>query len=193
MNECSKHHNDGSVEELKRVLLKAMGSCQNCKHQCCPSGEDECPNEKSAWIPEARAVLAKLKDDEPVPVYSDGKPGLEHVRDVLLEMRDSSDPAVVDFAKRLSEALTRDCYCQICGRTLKDETIRNCDVLSEAAASKAWNEYQHAHAVPRGGWDFRHIIAWFFAPEEEARRCVRESNEFQEYLKLKKQYQKYEN
>lgn len=31
------------------------------------------------------------------------------------------------------------------------------------------------------------------AEEEEARRCVRESNEFQEYLKLKKQYQKYEN
>lgn len=53
---------------------------------------------------------------------------MENVRDVLLEMRDSSDPTVIDFAKRLSEALARDCYCQICGRILKGETVRNCDV-----------------------------------------------------------------
>lgn len=31
------------------------------------------------------------------------------------------------------------------------------------------------------------------AEEEETKRCVRESNEFQEYLKLKRLYEKYEN
>lgn len=43
---------------------------------------------------------------------------------------------------------------------------RNCDILSEEAANKAWDDYRHANVLPRGGWDFRHIIAWLFAPAE---------------------------
>ena len=94
-----------------------------------------------------------------VPSYSP----MVNIRNVLLEMRDSSDPIVVEFAKKLSNALARDCYCQICGRILKDQPIRNCDVLSEKAANEAWKEYMRSHALPRGGWDFRHIIAWFYS------------------------------
>ena len=40
---------------------------------------------------------------------------------------------------------------------------RNCDVLSEEAANEAWDDYRHSHVLPRGGWDFRHIIAWLYA------------------------------
>lgn len=40
---------------------------------------------------------------------------------------------------------------------------RNCDILSEKAANEAWDDYRHTYVLPRGGWDFRHIIAWLYA------------------------------
>ena len=43
---------------------------------------------------------------------------------------------------------------------------RNCDILSEEAANEAWDEYRHSHVLPRGGWDFRHVIALLYAPAE---------------------------
>lgn len=52
----------------------------------------------------------------------------ESTRDVLLEMRDSPDETVRSFAKRISYSMARDNYCNICGRSLRDE-VRNCDVF----------------------------------------------------------------
>lgn len=72
-----------------------------------------------------------------VPSYSP----MVNIRNVLLEMRDSSDPAVVEFAKKLSDALARDCYCQICGRILKDQPIRNCDVGTTEEQYKRFNKF----------------------------------------------------
>jgi len=50
--------------------------------------------------------------------------------------------------------------------TVIAEAPRNCDVLSEEAANEAWDEYRHSHVLPRGGWDFRHIIAWLYSKAE---------------------------
>jgi hypothetical protein len=50
---------------------------------------------------------------------------------------------------------------------------RNCDILSEEEANEAWDEYRHSHVLPRGGWDFRHVIALLYAEAKEKE----ESNE----------------
>lgn len=47
------------------------------------------------------------------------------------------------------------------------EPPRNCDILSEKEANEAWEEYMHSHVLPRGGWDFHHIIAWLYAKAKE--------------------------
>ena len=60
---------------------------------------------------------------------------------------------------------------------------------------------EELNAMYKPYWDERDEIARKYkeeqkrkeAEEEEAKQRVRESNEFQEYLKLKKQYEKYEN
>lgn len=79
-----------------------------------------------------------------VPSYSQ----MVNVRNVLLEMRDSSDPAVVNFAKKLSDALARDCYCQICGRILKDQPIRNCDVGTAKEQYERFRDYCYTKKCP---------------------------------------------
>ena len=53
----------------------------------------------------------------------------ESTRNVLLEMRDFPDEAVCNFAKRISDSMAQDNYCNICGRILRDEPVRNCDVF----------------------------------------------------------------
>ena len=43
---------------------------------------------------------------------------------------------------------------------------RNCDAMTADEAKRAWNEYRHSVPLPRGGWDFWHVINWMYAKAE---------------------------
>lgn len=43
---------------------------------------------------------------------------------------------------------------------------RNCDKMTEEEALAAWEKYRHSVPLPRGGWDFRHIVKWLYANAE---------------------------
>lgn len=69
----------------------------------------------------------------------------ESTRDVLLEMRDSPDEAVRNFAKRISYSLARDNYCNLCGRILRDD-VRNCDYYKNE--KEARNAFERIYFGP---------------------------------------------
>jgi len=89
--------------------------------------------------------------------------------------------AAMRAALNIAERMASDCLLEGCGyaqaldnceaiagyaHAALSAPARNCDAMTADEAKRAWKEYRRSVPLPRGGWDFWHVINWMYAKAE---------------------------
>ena len=154
----SEHGNNAAMREALSQCELFLGNVSRHAHPTLNPG-DKCT--ACVGADELRGLVVRALSS---PAYNSDVPGnAAALRGALRELTEAYCPSAESNCEKCALRTAKGGCLHLRARDALSSPPRNCDVLSEKEANEAWKEYMRSHALPRGGWDFRHVVAWLYA------------------------------